>query len=90
MRDFAEQFADWGVVPASLQSSYAMAETVFAVTQSIPGKSLSMVSRAKVKGASVSWRNERPGGMLVTEEEREALSWGRYVLQPCCTYSGYC
>jgi fatty-acyl-CoA synthase len=54
VRDFAEQFADWGVVPASLQSSYAMAENVFAVTQSLPGESLSMVSRAKVKGASLS------------------------------------
>ena len=54
VRDFAEQFADWGVVPGSLQSSYAMAENVFAVTQSLPGKSLSMVSRAKVKGASLS------------------------------------
>jgi fatty-acyl-CoA synthase len=37
VRDFAEQFVDWAVVPASLQSSYAMAENVFAVTQSIPG-----------------------------------------------------
>ena len=31
---FAEKFADCGVTPASVQACYAMAETVFAVTQS--------------------------------------------------------
>jgi acyl-CoA synthetase (AMP-forming)/AMP-acid ligase II len=51
VRDFAERFADWGVAPASLQSSYAMAENVFAVTQSTPGKSLPTVNRSQVKGA---------------------------------------
>jgi len=51
VRDFAERFADWGVAPASLQSSYAMAENVFAVTQSTPGKSLPTVARSKVRGA---------------------------------------
>jgi fatty-acyl-CoA synthase len=30
---FAEAFADWGVRPESLQASYAMAENVFAATQ---------------------------------------------------------
>jgi fatty-acyl-CoA synthase len=54
VRDFAQQFADWGVVPGSLQSSYAMAENVFAVTQSAPGKSLPTVDRSQVKGASLS------------------------------------
>ena len=54
VRDFAERFADWGVVPASLQSSYAMAENVFAVTQSASGKSLPTVVRSQVKGASLS------------------------------------
>ncbi len=51
VRDFAERFADWGVAPASLQSSYAMSENVFAVTQSTPGKSLPTVARSQVKGA---------------------------------------
>lgn len=54
VRDFAERFADWGVAPDSLQSSYAMAENVFAVTQSTPGKSLATVARSKVKGTSLS------------------------------------
>jgi len=54
MRDFAERFADWGVIPGSLQSSYAMAENVFAVTQSTVGKSLLTVVRSQVKGASLS------------------------------------
>jgi fatty-acyl-CoA synthase len=66
VRDFAEQFAAWGVVPASLQSSYAMAENVFAVTQSTPGKSLSTVSRSKVKGASLSCGSD---GFEVIDDE---------------------
>src|SRR5207247_6036647 len=37
MRDFADAFADCGVRKESLQASYAMAETVFAVTQTEPG-----------------------------------------------------
>ena len=56
VRDFAERFADWGVVPGSLQSSYAMAENVFAVTQSTAGKSPPTVARSQVKGASLSCR----------------------------------
>jgi acyl-CoA synthetase (AMP-forming)/AMP-acid ligase II len=58
VRDFAERFADWGVAPNSLQSSYAMAENVFAVTQSNPGKSLSTVARSEVKGASLSSQSD--------------------------------
>jgi fatty-acyl-CoA synthase len=58
VRDFAERFADWGVVPDSLQSSYAMAENVFAVTQSAPGKSLPTVARSQVKGASLSTQSD--------------------------------
>src|SRR6516165_10111351 len=50
VRDFAERFADWGVVPSALQSSYAMAENVFAVTQSVLGKCPPTVSRSQVKG----------------------------------------
>jgi acyl-CoA synthetase (AMP-forming)/AMP-acid ligase II len=34
MRAFLEKFAGWGVRPTALHSSYAMAENVFAVTQS--------------------------------------------------------
>src|SRR5262249_36027383 len=37
LRDFVERFGDWGVAPGALQSCYAMAENVFAVTQSSPG-----------------------------------------------------
>lgn len=54
--DFAGRFGDWGVVPDSLQSSYAMAENVFAVTQSASGKSLPAISRSQVKGASLSYQ----------------------------------
>jgi acyl-CoA synthetase (AMP-forming)/AMP-acid ligase II len=54
--DFAERFGDWGVVPDSLQSCYAMAENVFAVTQSAAGKSPPTVARSEVKGASLSYQ----------------------------------
>jgi fatty-acyl-CoA synthase len=54
VRDFTERFADWGVVPGSLKSSYAMTENVFAVTQSPLGSSPPKVARSKVKGASLS------------------------------------
>jgi len=58
VRDFAERFADWGVASGSLQSSYAMAENVFAVTQSAFGKSLPTVVRSQVKGASLSSQSD--------------------------------
>jgi acyl-CoA synthetase (AMP-forming)/AMP-acid ligase II len=35
---FLDRFATWGVTPATLQTCYAMAETVFAVTQSPIGQ----------------------------------------------------
>jgi fatty-acyl-CoA synthase len=50
-RDFTEQFGDWGVLPSSLQSSYAMAENVFAVTQSFPGAHPRTVSPSLVRRA---------------------------------------
>src|SRR6266446_4578090 len=50
---FAEQYAHYGVVPESLQTSYAMAENVFAVTQTELGKTPASFSRASVhRGAS--------------------------------------
>ncbi|MGA3237674.1 MAG: AMP-binding protein [Bryobacteraceae bacterium] len=38
MRSFAEAFGEWGVNPGQLQASYAMAENVFAVTQTPLGE----------------------------------------------------
>jgi acyl-CoA synthetase (AMP-forming)/AMP-acid ligase II len=47
-RAFVDAFAEWGVRPAQIQASYAMAETVFAVTQSpLAGNPLT-VPRAQV------------------------------------------
>jgi acyl-CoA synthetase (AMP-forming)/AMP-acid ligase II len=45
---FAESFASWGVSVEALQSSYAMAENVFAVTQSHLGRGLTTVPRRDV------------------------------------------
>jgi fatty-acyl-CoA synthase len=48
IEEFAGTFASWGVKKESLQASYAMAETVFAITQSELGKQLSRVPRSEV------------------------------------------
>ncbi len=45
---FAEHYAHWGVSPDSLQASYAMAENVFAVTQTELGKPPVTFPRASV------------------------------------------
>jgi fatty-acyl-CoA synthase len=47
--EFAKTFVDWGVKKESLQASYAMAETVFAVTQSELGREAVSVPRNSVK-----------------------------------------
>jgi fatty-acyl-CoA synthase len=49
MTEFATAFGERGVKKESLQASYAMAETVFAITQSELGKELSRVPRSEVK-----------------------------------------
>jgi acyl-CoA synthetase (AMP-forming)/AMP-acid ligase II len=54
--DFAEQFREWGVSPTSVASSYAMAENVFAVTQSAQGMPLATVARSSVIGASSAYQ----------------------------------
>jgi fatty-acyl-CoA synthase len=46
--EFATTFAGRGVKKESLQASYAMAETVFAITQSEPGRELASVPRSCV------------------------------------------
>ncbi len=52
--EFAEAFADCGVGKEKLQSSYAMAETVFAITQSELGRELSTIPRHRVRHAGHS------------------------------------
>jgi fatty-acyl-CoA synthase len=52
LTEFADGFADSEVKKDSLQSSYAMAETVFAVTQSELGRELRTVPRSRVHGGS--------------------------------------
>jgi acyl-CoA synthetase (AMP-forming)/AMP-acid ligase II len=49
--EFAGAFAESGVKKESLCASYAMAETVFAVTQSEPGRELATVPRSRVRRA---------------------------------------
>jgi len=50
--EFANAFADCGVRKDSLQASYAMAETVFAITQSELGKELLTIPRLHVRHAN--------------------------------------
>lgn len=49
MMAFLEAFADYGVAGDSLQASYAMAESVFAVTQTTLGQMLPVVRRSAVR-----------------------------------------
>jgi acyl-CoA synthetase (AMP-forming)/AMP-acid ligase II len=48
MSDFAHAFSDCGVRKESLQASYAMAETVFAITQSALDRELTTIPRQSV------------------------------------------
>jgi acyl-CoA synthetase (AMP-forming)/AMP-acid ligase II len=49
VEEFAGMFAASGVKKESLRASYAMAETVFAITQTEPGRELATVPRRRVK-----------------------------------------
>lgn len=49
IEEFATTFKDWGVPGESVQASYAMAETVFAVSQSKLGTKLATVQRGAAK-----------------------------------------
>jgi fatty-acyl-CoA synthase len=49
---FASALADWGVRKSTLQASYAMAETVFAITQSELGREPFTVPRSRVHHGS--------------------------------------
>jgi acyl-CoA synthetase (AMP-forming)/AMP-acid ligase II len=55
VNEFADKYAKWGVSRERLQSSYAMAENVFAVTQSKTGL-LPTVARAKVQTSSLYYQ----------------------------------
>jgi fatty-acyl-CoA synthase len=52
VRQFVDSFADWGARRESMQASYAMAETVFAITQSALDKELGTVRRNCVNDAN--------------------------------------
>jgi len=51
IKEFADTFAAWGVRRESVQASYAMAETVFAITQTQLGRELKTVPRNRVNHA---------------------------------------
>jgi fatty-acyl-CoA synthase len=48
LEEFRKAFRDWGVRRESVQASYAMAESVFAISQSELGRELPFVQRATV------------------------------------------
>jgi len=52
MAAFASAFREWGVTPESLQASYAMAETVFAVSQTTLGRFPQVVPRQTVRASA--------------------------------------
>jgi acyl-CoA synthetase (AMP-forming)/AMP-acid ligase II len=55
MMMFAEAFHDCGVTEGSLQASYAMAESVFAVTQTAPGCLPRCVSRSSLRANALGY-----------------------------------
>ena len=55
IQNFAEGFADWGVREESLQASYGMAESVFAVTHSRLGARLATFPRNQLKASGGSF-----------------------------------
>jgi len=52
MHEFCSAYADWGVRPESMQASYAMAETVFAVTHTPLNRRPATLPKVGVIGAS--------------------------------------
>lgn len=54
---FAEAFADWGVRRETLQASYAMAENVFAATQTVLGEAPVVIPRAEVRQRSAAYQD---------------------------------
>ncbi len=69
LREFVEAFGEWGVSAGSVQASYAMAETVFAVSQTRLGEAPRVVAREQVEGGAQG--NERlafsmPGNTFVS------------------------
>ena len=55
MDAFGEKFAGWGLHPESLQACYAMAENVFAVTQSPMGRRVRTVPRQEISHAGAAY-----------------------------------
>jgi len=55
MRSFCEAFAEWSVKESSLQASYALAENVFAATQSRLGRVPPSVPRSEVRDRAKSY-----------------------------------
>ena len=51
LREFVDAFGDWGVTEGQVQSSYAMAETVFAVSQSRLGTAPRVIVRESVQAS---------------------------------------
>ena len=51
IRGFGDAFADWGVAPQQIHACYAMAENVFAVTQTRMGEEAKTFSRTDVESA---------------------------------------
>jgi acyl-CoA synthetase (AMP-forming)/AMP-acid ligase II len=54
MNDFAERYGAWGVERHALQACYAMAENVFAVTQTRLGENAPVYSRSLLRGSSAT------------------------------------
>lgn len=74
IHDFAERYGGWGVAKNTLQACYAMAENVFAVTQTGLGEEVPVYSRSLLRGSNGA---ENAEGRLFDLGDEVYVSSGR-------------
>ncbi len=87
LASFSETFHDWGVRPAALHASYAMAENVFAVTQTDPSAPPRFSHAHASSGRclpGMQLRIVRPDGTACDEKES-----GEIQIATPCLFDGY-
>lgn len=104
IQEFQTAFARWNVTPGAVQASYAMAETVFAVTQTKLGEVPRMVPRGHLNGMSglafgLSDSTFVSSGRVVPGMQVQVVSGngkangngepGEILIQGSCLFQGY-
>jgi len=69
---FEDGFAAWGVISGSVVGCYAMAETVFAATQAVPGRRLSLAAPSSIMPGQAVGPERLREGRLADEAGQDA------------------